>query len=206
MARLLWPHEPARREMGVEGMGGRRPRAARGRADPRRAQGRPPRGRSPLQCPVHAAVALPDGGAPEGGAPEGAVPALDRPRGRGARRRADHASRAGPTSSRRERHRNRGARRDRVEVHLDVRLRGVPAGLEGEGPLVGARAPRAPARRTGHGAVGRRVRRLHVVGRRGRPPRRPGVAGMRARALRRRVRGASKGSVEALPTLVARTT
>ena len=35
MARLLWTHGT-----GVQGMGGRRARAARGRADPRRAQGR----------------------------------------------------------------------------------------------------------------------------------------------------------------------
>ena len=69
-------------------------------------------------------------------------------------------------------------------------------------PAVGAGAARAPAGRAGHGGVGRRLRRLHLVGRARRPARRP----------RRRCRASPalsdvafearlKGAVEALPSL-----
>src|SRR6478735_2528398 len=75
MSRLLWAHGA-----GIEGMGGRRPRVARRRTDPRRPQRRAPRGRTPLRGAVEPPLAVPHRRTPEGGAPQGAVPPLDRPR------------------------------------------------------------------------------------------------------------------------------
>ena len=48
--------------------------------------------------------------------------------------------------------------------------------LEEARPVVGARAPSAPPARTGHGPLGRRVRRVHLVGRPRGPARRSCVA------------------------------
>ena len=147
-------------------MGRDRARAARGRADHRRAQGRAPRGRPPLRPPRSPLVALPHRRAPEGRAAQARVPALGRSRDRGAGRRADHDRGLGRRRRRRDDHRSRAPRRDRLEADLDRRVRRVPAQVEEARSALGARAARAPPRRAGHRPLGRGLRRLHVVGRR----------------------------------------
>ena len=89
------------RRPGVQGMGGRRPGPARGRADPRRPQGRPPRGRAGTSRSRPTRVWLyPTVEHQEPDLREAGVPPLGRPhRGRGATRPRPSGSRAGPTSS-----------------------------------------------------------------------------------------------------------
>ena len=125
----------------LEGMGRDRARAPRGRADHRRAQGRPARGRPPLRPARRAACWLyPTAEHQQRRAAQARVPALGRPRDRVAGRRADHGRRLGRRHRRRDDHRGRAPRRDRLEAHLDRRVRVVAAQVEEARPAVGARA------------------------------------------------------------------
>ena len=142
-----------------------------------------------FDLPAAPPVALPDRRAPD-------APSCSSPRtGTGSISRPPRPSasaitivRLGRRHRRRDDHRGRAPRRDRLEADLDRRLRVVATQVEEARPAVGARAARPPSRRADHGpwdeAYGGCTSWVTLGG----LPADPATAAFASGALRRRVR------------------